>query len=146
MTSARPSPRPRTDGPSPHVFRVVAGDRGELFDRLDDAEEYVRRLGGGSVERVPLRRSLDAAREVYERRVVLRDDEVVRDEVATHLMFDAEFDAVDTEWFRGEHGEWHVLAYGLDRDRVTTEVDTRVAVLRQGIEPRSAETLHEMRK
>ena len=91
----------------------------QMFARSDDAYRYASGVAGSSVTRHVLRKSVDEAVVVFDRRIVVADG-VKRSDLTVpvrQFVDDPRFmpGAADVEWFCCEGGgEWHIAGFGTD--------------------------------
>jgi hypothetical protein len=111
------------------VHAVYVRDTVEVFDNLDAAARYAAQDPAALVRSYPLRRSIDEATVVHDRRVVIRAGRPgIAEQVEVLAFYDDEFQppAADVEVFELEPGEWHVVGFGTDENALTSAMDRAI--------------------
>jgi hypothetical protein len=125
--------------PIENVYVVhAAGGEVEVFTRLDDARGYARCKKGATVIERSVRRTLDEASIVYERRLYIVDGVVRTDRSDEELFFvvgdDSGIPSADVESFEAKQ-QWTVVGLGTDRSGVDELIADEVTRL-TGAQPR----------
>lgn len=122
----------RTPSPPPPIYVVSSGgDVEQVFANLDDAERFASENPGASISRHHVRRSVDEAVVVFDRRVVVTSGAMVVDRTTVlHRFFDNPLDTpdpADVEWFHdAEDSGWHIAGFGVDKAALDAEVQSAI--------------------
>ena len=130
--------------PADSIYIVSSGhDVDQVFARRDDAERFASHNPDAWVSRHQVRRSVDEAVVIYDRRVVVAQGTTVLDRTNTVRQFvddpHGTPDLADVEWFHDTRDAgWHIVGFGMDKAALDVKMQNaidRVMVLSNGSAP-----------
>lgn len=116
------------------VYAVKMWDKVELFDDATTAHSYAAQDPSAVIVTHPLRLATTETCRVYDRRVVVREGNVVLElnaEVVDYYDCTQEPPAADVEVYEKDPDEWHVVGLGTNSELLATRMSQAVARVRR---------------
>lgn len=122
--------------PVPIYIVSSGGDVDQVFATCEDAERFASENPDARVSRHHIRRSVDEAVVIFDRKVVVTQGATVLDRTSVvHRFIDDPLDTpdpADVEWFHdAEDSRWHIAGFGIDKAALDATVQNAIDRVRR---------------